>query len=354
MQLETLKEILEAHQPSTIGYVLKRDRKFGLELVGPCPMCEPQHVVTVGIEQKIVNEDRFHAWLHPDGSGLICWWCRHAKHDFTQKALFAFLGVSDDGDYSKHCRLPETALLQVPNRTMFDNGKFTFKAVDFYFDSRTDYVRDYWAKWGIDDQMVEEMRLGYIDFKMDDGRRFAGFTIPHFYHTGEGDVLIKGVHIRRDDAVEGNGIKHKYHAMRGSNLAGLYYDKSFCLPDETRIAGPLDVALLCEDERTANCLNTYLRQQKIPRVAASAYHPEAAWDKFLGRAVKNSLLRFVLADNDGVAGLNYATKVQKAAGPGTMTLMHPDFKQLSDMAAARGLNAAGDWLMEAIEERIMA
>ena len=311
-------------------------------------------MITVGIEQEIVNEDRFHAWLHPDGSGLICWWCRHAKHEFTQKALFAHLGIADDGDYSKHCRVPATALFQVPTRAMFENGKFTFQTVDRYFDSRHQYTLDYWAKWGIDEQQVEEMRLGYVDFTFDDGRRFAGFTIPHFYHTGEGDVLVKGIHVRRDDAVEGNAIPHKYHAMKGSNLAGLYADKSFCLPDETRIAGPLDVALLCEDERTANCVNTYLRQQKIARVAASAYHPEGAWDKFLSRTLKHALIKIVLQDNDGGAGLAYAARVQKAAGPGTLVVMHPEYKQLSDMAAVTGLTAAGDWLMEAIEERIMA
>lgn len=299
-------------------------------------MCSSSTVRLANGETKQANHDRFYAWIGSDE--LVHWWCRSSSHEFTEKALFKFLGI-DFGtqDYSKFVGRQEMAL-PAPTEADYSGNGITMDDVDLYRMNRPEYVLGYWAAWSIDQTMVEQMGLGYIDRPGKAGGRWAGFTIPHFYTTAQGEILVRAIQVRRDDAIKNNEIPDKYRSVAGSNLAGIYYDSVVCSPDQKRIAKPLDWLFVGEDERTALCLNTIFRHMGMRSVAAICYHPEERWDKHLFMCLRNAGFIFVLQDNepnkeDGTnPGAKRAEEIKKLAGNNTAIIKPTGYKQYSDMA----------------------
>lgn len=325
--------------PSPSGYKIKRHRKHSAELIGPCPLCPPPVRTTVNGQMKTVNEDRFQAWIEKDG--LVHWRCNASRHDFTQRGLFAALGIDIDTDTSLWKANQREQKLERPTVKDLAEVKYTMRHVDDWANTDPQYVLDYWGRWHVDPDMVQCMRLGYLFFERADGP-WAGFTIPHFWHTGDGEVLVKGIQVRRDDSVTGNTMAKKYHALTSSNLAGVYMDKAVCTPDETRIGRGLDVLYICEAERDALVLNTALRGSGY---AACAYHPEVRWNACLPQITRNVLWVIIVQDNDVEHGARRAWELQHYLR-GASIIMTPHYKQPSDMAEAEGLAAMKDWLDE--------
>lgn len=186
---------------------------------------------------------------------------------------------------------------------------------------------EYWRQWGIAEQTINDFNLGYVH----PTSNYAGYTIPHYYTTAEGEILVKGLKLRRDDDIAPQ--LPKYIGARTSLYGGIYNDRWTTTPDGSRTGPKLDFCFVTEDEKTTWVLN----QLGYPSVS---YKQKSGWQEFLSICFKNVSTVIIVADNDAEQGMKNALNIQEGLGDIYNKIIQSPLphKQFSDMSKELGLD----------------